>query len=87
MVAAAQRGSSVQPCYRPFKPVINLRPPCRGGYQPPADYPPSPLRNPKAPLCKGRDALRKQSSGLFLAKAGRGSDLGRWMREAQTEGL
>jgi len=40
-----------------------------------------------APLCKGRDALRKQSSGLFLAKAGRDSDLGRWHGAAVTEGL
>ncbi len=25
---------------------------------------------PKAPLCKGRDALRKHAGGMFLAKAG-----------------
>ena len=45
------------------------------------------LTNPMPPLCKGRDALRKQASGLFLAKAGRGSDLGRWIAEGETEGL
>ena len=37
-------------------------------------------RNLLAPLCKGRDALSKQSGGLFVAKAGHGSDLGRCQR-------
>ena len=33
---------------------------------------------PMAPLCKGRDALRKHAGGMFLAKAGRNAMLATW---------
>ena len=41
----------------------------------------------KPPLCKGRDALSKRSSGPFVAKAGRGATLDGGAAAAATEGL